>query len=200
MRDRDFDTLRAELVRDYVAGSPISDICVKHDVSRRTVTRAVNAAGVPLRKGSGAYGAKPEDPKEERDYDQLRPIPETPCGCGTRCGLTFRKVKGQRGRKWAKGCPDMAKRLAAQKAASSVKREALRAAWRKEQEANGAILKTRGQHGRRTPGPPHVATHWCEQCGGLPHRRPRVGPCACGEFFEQDAYQTLSGRIVMVAP
>lgn len=185
---KDFAATRAAIVAAYVAGLPTNIICEENHVCYMTLMRAVKAAGVPRRKEG-------RPPKEKPVPFSQRPVAETPCGCGQGCGLMILRVKGQTRRIWAKGCPFMVERLAKQKLAYEKKRKALI----KSQDPMG-LRRKRGATGARAPGPAHVATHWCGECGGLPHRRPMSGRCACGEFFEQDAYQTLSGRIVMVAP
>lgn len=120
-------------------------------------------------------------------YDKFRRIPETPCGCG-KCGLMFRRVMGQRGRRYAPGCPVAAAEAAERARAKNAERLAV---------ARAKALRP----SRKPPsGEGHRKVRWCGTCFGLPHRRPPEGCSGCRLPAGPELLKTASGRIIEVAP
>lgn len=68
--------------------------------------------------------------------------------------------------------------------------------WAAKSGIESSCGSCRPGHGGRTPGAPRVrrrqpsryngAGKYCEHCFGLPHRRPRSGPCRCGERYASE--------------
>lgn len=132
---------------------------------------------------------------EGKKFNRFSKVPETPCGCGGGCGLTFRRVLGQRGRLFAKGCPVQRERVrqnieyARRKFAEKKAREQL----------EGGPRKRGGQHG----GPGIARPKMCHTCYNLPHNRPSEGcpdcglPCVPMTKKEKEFVRSVRGNLIV---
>lgn len=108
-------------------------------------------------------------------FDRFAAVPETPCGCGGGCGLTFRRVLGQRGRLFARNCPVQKARV---KAAELAYRQRMAKAKRAREMLEGTVRQRggpTGPHGGETR-----RAKMCQTCYNLPHVRKHPGCPACG--------------------
>jgi hypothetical protein len=117
----------------------------------------------------------------------LDKVPETPCGCGGGCGLTFKRTYKQRYRKFAQGCPVYAEQ-AKEKDKNYAKAEKKRRATKKGLEGT----QTRSRRGLPPPEPRRVI-HWCQVCFGMAWQRPKDRPCQCGGLFALECITTQGG-------
>lgn len=152
----------------YKSGKPMATIQNETGVARNTVYLALAARGVEKRRAA----RNPEAPiSPDTPYDKLQRVPETPCGCGKGCGLTFRRVIGQRSRKYAPDCPHEAERrrlLCVQY--SKRQRERAR---QKDPPRNTA-------KGRAPDLTPRRPVKICKVCYNLEHARAIPGCKGCG--------------------
>lgn len=176
----------------YVANVPLDKITGKFQIARGTLYTILRAKGIP-KKGRWRDGPvpppMPEVPKRERDhFDKKRVIPFTPCQCGTGCGLSFQRTNTQRSRRFAEGCPGYAaRRLAQQTAASAAQKDALRGDKPKRGRGGQPGVKRGPYKGAGGKGYERRPIRWCDDCGGLAHRRPEDGSaCSCGERYAPD--------------
>jgi hypothetical protein len=109
-------------------------------------------------------------------FDKFAHVPETPCECG-KCGLTFRRVMGQKQRRWAVGCPTKAEELRQKSLRDSAKH------WEKRKA--GKLAKknaTRDDMSRKAVDAidNRPRTKMCKVCCNLAHARPVGGVCSGG--------------------
>lgn len=149
----------AALVVDYQNGVTIKALIATYGVSAPTIYRIVKVA----RSGPQFQRARPT-PKAEQ-YDRIKRVPETQCGCNQGCGLTFRKVVGQRSRIFAKGCPNYERDRKAR--ADNYERTKRKVTAR----PGAGQLEIRALDAER----PRVKI--CQVCYNLPHARPEGGVC-----------------------
>lgn len=107
-------------------------------------------------------------------FDRMAKVPETPCGCGAGCGLTFRRVLGQRGRLFARNCPFQAERI--KKGQRDYQQR--KAAERRAKDQLEGVTRQRG--GQPHGGPPIARPKMCQTCCNLPHARALPGCPDCG--------------------
>lgn len=107
-------------------------------------------------------------------FDRFAAIPEIPCGCGGGCGLTFKRVVGQRGRLFARNCPVQAEKVR-QAARDYARRRAAEKNARDQLEGN---VRHRGGSPHKAAGPSRPKM--CHTCYNLEHNRPMHGCPDCG--------------------
>jgi hypothetical protein len=108
-------------------------------------------------------------------FDRFRRVPDSPCQCGTGCGLTFKKGPGQRSRKFHPECPAAAERLAEKKRQYSRRQE------EKKRAAAPPRSIVKGKAPDLTPRP---RVKICSVCYNLPHARHNPKCTGCGLPFE----------------
>lgn len=175
---KDMATEYAAALADYVSREKsIETICADHHISKQTLARAVRSAGIQRRKGSGEYAKRLREPGqlEGAAFDKFRVVPESKCECGTDCGFTFRRVIGQRNRKFHPDCP------AAKARDAEKKREYSRRAEAKKKAKAPPRNLARGKAPDISPRP---RVPVCKVCYNLPHARKNPKCDGCGFPFQ----------------
>lgn len=185
-----------------MTGATTDEVTRRFNIAKSTIRSAFLARGVemPKRKpGAPKRGFKrldqmtekvPVSPVHVREpYNHFQKFPEVPCACGN-CGKTFRRVRGQTTRLYAPGCPTREAIQTQKNTASAARRRA----------AKAAAGDTGGRRGRpaHLDTMPHKVIHWCQQCGGMPWRRPKNAACKCDGVFAEETMQRPDGRVVVI--
>lgn len=162
------DVVYDRIAELYKAGKAMATIQSETGVARNTVYLALAARGVEKRRAKRPEGVpiSPDTP-----FDKLQTVPETPCGCGKGCGMTFRRVIGQRSRKYAPNCPHEAERR--RMLCVEYSRRQRERARQKDPPRNLA-------KGRAPDLTPRRAVAVCKVCYNLPHARQLPGCKGCG--------------------
>lgn len=170
----------------YRAGARLKTIQAACEMARNSVYTACKKLGVPVAQRK--RGAARTVPDEALNFDHFKPVAKGQCACGA-CGIEIVKIRGQRTRKWAIGCPNRAE-------IDRLKAVAYhRSRWEKRAKVKAFNPPANGS-GCRPPMRDPIL--WCRDCCGISDRRPLTGCKLCGMPYAEEtfseAYHDMSRR------